>query len=147
MKTYDAQIFNEELRSQNWNCVYEAETVDEAWNNFKNIFIKVIDKVAPVKEMRIKQRTEPWITTQVLDMIKEKDGLISEYKKDKNNKDKYDKFCKSRNKLQQNRRKIKSEYISDKIQENYNNSKKLWKQLKNLGYSGKLIKRKFKNSA
>ncbi len=33
--------------------------------------------------------------------------------------------------------KIKSEYISDKIQENYNNSKKLWKQLKNLGYSGK----------
>ena len=59
------------------------------------------------------------------------------FKKDKNNKDKYDKFCKSRNKLQQNIRKIKSNYISDKIQENYNNSKKLWKQLKNLGYSGK----------
>ncbi len=66
-----------------------------------------------------------------------RDRLLSEYKKDKNSKDKCDKFCKSRNKLQQNIRKIKSEYISDKIQENYNNSKKLWKQLKNLGYSGK----------
>ncbi len=65
-----------------------------------------------------------------------RDRLLSEYKKDKN-KDKYGKFCKSRNKLQQNIRKIKSTYISDKIQENYNNSKNLWKQLKKLGYSGK----------
>ncbi len=46
------------------------QKVDEACNNFKNILIKVIDKVAPVKEIRIKQRTEPWIIAQVLDMIK-----------------------------------------------------------------------------
>lgn len=62
---------------------------------------------------------------------------MAEYKKDKRNKEKYDKFCKVRNKIQQDIKKIKSDYISDKIQESGNDSKKLWQQLKNLGYSGK----------
>ena len=106
MKTYDAQVFNEEPANENWSCVYEAETVDEVWKKLKNILIKIIDKVALLKKIKIKQRTEPWITTQVFDMIKERDRHLAEYKRDKNNKEKYDHFYKSRNKLQQNIRKI-----------------------------------------
>lgn len=137
MKKYTAQAFNEKLESENWSYVYEAKTIDEAWNKFRDILIKVIDKVAPLKEIRIKQRTEPWITAEILDKIRERDRLLVEYKRDKNNKEKYDQFCKLRNKIQQGINKIKSDYISDKIQESGNNSKKLWQQLKNLGYSGK----------
>lgn len=80
--------------------VYESQTVDEAWNNFRDILIEILDKVAPVKEVRIKQRTKPWITPEILEKIKEKDRYLCEYKRDKNNKVKYSLFCRSRNKLQ-----------------------------------------------
>lgn len=135
MKTYNVQIFNENLASEEWDNVYNSETVDEAWNNFKEILVKVLDLVAPIKEIRIKQRTEAWINSDILEGLKERDELLAEYKKDKDNDEKYKKFCKARNKIQQEIKKTKSEYISNKIQENKGNSKKLWQQLKNLGYS------------
>lgn len=45
MKTYNVQVFNEKLSGENWNNVYNAETVDQAWNNFKDIVVKVLDEV------------------------------------------------------------------------------------------------------
>jgi hypothetical protein len=39
--------------------------------------------------------------------------------------------------LQRDIKKVKSEYFSCKIEENKNNPKKLWEQLKSLGYNTK----------
>lgn len=50
----------------------------------------------------------------------------------------YTKFCKLRNSVQQQVKKAKSEYIESEIEENKNDSKKLWKTLKSLGYNSKV---------
>ena len=42
-----------------------------------------------------------------------------------------------RNQVQRYTKKIKSEYFNNKIEENRNNSRKLWQQLKGLGYKNK----------
>ena len=47
-----------------------------AWDNFKCLFLSVLDNIAPVKEVRIKQRTEPWITSDILNSINERDKLF-----------------------------------------------------------------------
>ena len=44
-------------------------------------------------------------------------------------------YCQARNKMQKIIRKGKSEFIANKIEEHKGDSKKLWQQLKNLGYS------------
>ena len=49
----------------------------------------------------------------------------------------YKEFCKLRNKVQRDVRMTKAEYFSSKIEEHKNDSKKLWQQLKTLGYSNK----------
>ena len=36
---------------------------------FKGYFLDVVDELAPVKEIRIKQRTEPWMNADILEMI------------------------------------------------------------------------------
>ena len=43
-------------------------------------------------------------------------------------------FSKVRNLVQRKIKKAKAEHISDKIEENKDDPKKLWSQLKNLGY-------------
>lgn len=44
-KTYNVQIFNEKLASEALVNAYNWETVDEAWNNFKEILNKELDIV------------------------------------------------------------------------------------------------------
>ena len=36
-----------------------SDNVTEAWENFKEIFLSIINNMAPIKELRIKQKTEP----------------------------------------------------------------------------------------
>lgn len=47
----------------------------------------------------------------------------------------YKSFCQYRNKVQREIKIAKSEYLSNKMEENKNNSRKLWQQVKTLGYS------------
>ncbi len=39
----------------------ESCDVDIAWNHFQSSFLLVLDKIAPLKEVKIKQRTQPWV--------------------------------------------------------------------------------------
>jgi hypothetical protein len=39
-------------------------------------FTGVLDIVTPLKEIRIKQNTEPWMSTEILNLIKERDELL-----------------------------------------------------------------------
>ena len=43
----------------------------------------VIDNIAPIKQLRIKQRTEPWIDADILNAIKQRDSAFRQYRKDK----------------------------------------------------------------
>lgn len=107
MKNYSAQILIEKLGSVNWNIVYNSETVDEAWNKFEDLVVNVIELVAPIKEIGVKQRTEPWIDSEKLEGLKERDQLLSEYRKDKDNYEKYSNFCKQEIKYNRKLEKLK----------------------------------------
>ena len=47
----------------------------------ENIFIKVLNRVAPIKQVRLKQRSEPWMDGHILDLINQRHqalGIIFE---------------------------------------------------------------------
>ena len=50
------------LSSMSWEGVLMCFDVEMAWDIFKTISNSVLDIVAPVKEERLKQRTEPWMS-------------------------------------------------------------------------------------
>ena len=54
MKNYSTETFNEELSEINWFKVINCDDVDVAWSNFKDLFMSVVDKIAPLKEKRLK---------------------------------------------------------------------------------------------
>ena len=110
--------------------------VNENWNCFRKLFTCVLDIVTPLKEIRVKQNTEPWMSTEILNLIKERDELLLKYRKSNNSED-HKKFCMIRNKVQREVKSARSNYFSDKIEENKNDPTRLWKQLKDLGYKSK----------
>ena len=133
MKHYNKDDFVTRLLNAKWDDCFKAENVTVAWQSFRDIFMSVLDSIAPIKEIRLKNRTEPWMTSDILEDIKQRDFYLYRFKKNRAQED-YKLFCKLRNKVQRNIRTAKSEYLSNKIEENKNEPKNLWQQLKNLGY-------------
>ena len=98
--------------------------------------MSILNSIAPVKEVRLKQRTEPWVGSELLDLMRSRDRFLYQFKKHGNSED-YRLFCCYRNQVQRYIRKAIADYFSNKIEENKNNSKNLWQQLKSLGYKNK----------
>ena len=136
MKHYSKDDFNSKLSNKNWESVLSCLDVEMAWDSFKDIFHSVLDIVAPLKEVRLKQRTEPWMNSDILQNIRHRDETLNKFRKSKD-PDLYKEYCKLRNMVQRETRISKRDYLANKIEENVGNSKKLWNQLKKLGYSSK----------
>jgi hypothetical protein len=125
------------LSEVDWSEVMSSLCADDAWAHFTRLFTSILDIVAPSKEIRIKHSTDQWMTSEILDNIRSRDILFRKFQKNPVKHDLYDQFCKLRNKIQRDIKKAKSLYFQKQIEENRNNSKKLWQNLKNLGYSSK----------
>ena len=110
--------------------------VNTAWKSFQTIFLNVLDDIAPIKEIRLKQQTEQWMSSEILQMIKERDKHLQHFRKFGKSYD-FKAFSCLRNKIQREIRKAKLEYFSSKVDEDKDDPKKLWQHLKNLGLKGK----------
>lgn len=91
-------IISESLNVDWTNCFCNND-VNACWSSFKSNFLEVLDKVAPFKEIRLKIKSQPWITSDILDNIQQRDKLLQKFKKSKD-KDHYKQYCQMRNKVQ-----------------------------------------------
>ena len=89
----------------------------------------IIDEIAPVKEMCIKNNTEEWVDEETFEAIRARDKKYKRFKRIN--------YRKSRNKVQNLIKRKKRNYIKEKLTENIGNSKELWKTLKKLGLPSK----------
>ena len=136
MKDFDQDVFVDKLRNVNWFDVLNCENVDMAWSKFKKLFIDVIDTVAPVKEVRLKYKSEDWFTGELVELIHERDKALMKFRKCKDN-EMYNIYKNLRNKVQYEIRKAKKNYVKNVVKENQSCAKKLWKTIKNLGVPSK----------
>ncbi len=125
-----------EFRFTKMVTVTNCTNVNDAWLNFKEKITVIIDSIAPVKEIRVKVRSEPWMTAEILELIGQRDNLLYKSKK-RSNSETYREYCKLRNLVQRKVKTAKADYFTTRIEENRNNPKKLWSCLKELGYSNK----------
>lgn len=101
-----------------------------------SLVLMVIDEVSPIKQVRLKQRTEPWFNSEIFDKIHRRDKALYQYKRDKTNELKtiYNKF---RNETQKCIHNAKRDYIKGQLEENKGCIKKVWKTLKSIGIPSK----------
>ena len=104
---------------------------------YHQLFLKLIDDIAPVKEVRIKVRTEEWMTSDILELIYERDKILTLANKNKSIKELRKQYNELRNKVNDKVKEAKANYFSNKVEEHKKNPKSLWKQFKSLGYSNK----------
>ena len=137
LKNYCSNTFTEKLKNLDWSIVLQCTDVNDVWNRFKIMFTQIIDEVAPQKETRIKGRTEKWITSEIIDLMHERDKLLALSNKNKDDSELRNKYRTLRNEINQITKNAKDKFLADKIEEHKDDSTLLWKQFKTLGYSHK----------
>ena len=114
------------------------ENVDEAWAFFKWHFLSVLDLLAPLEEVRFKQRTKPWINSDILCLIRNRDNALTMYRRSKIEHD-YNQYLFFRNQVNYKKAEAKADYFVNVVNDNKNQLKKLWQALKGLVISSKCV--------
>ena len=80
---YTVDLFEQELSKLNFPNYRNLNDINEAYNDFIQKIINVIDKFAPLKERRVKQNSQEWFDGEIADEIKNRDKLFKKFKKSK----------------------------------------------------------------
>ena len=127
-RNYDTDIFAESLSRQNWN-LFDSETDPNAlWSIYKNNVLNVLSIMCPIKQFSIKKYKEPWITNELLELIKDKDSALRKAKKSKTKRD-WNHAKRLRNECLSKVRKAKCDFVKNELNNNMNDSRKFWRNL------------------
>ena len=134
-KSYTADKLRAELMKIDWSGILSSDNVDFCLDEFNRLFKGVIDTVAPMREIRVKQKPNPWMNSHILAGIRRRDGLLSRFKRNRNDLVLYKEYSMVRNQVQRDIKLAKANFFMGKIRQSGGNSNKLWGLLKSLGYS------------
>ena len=124
----------EKLNEINFPDYSKFETVNDAYSDFVGKVTSVIDQIAPMKEIRVKNNSPDWFDAEIHEETRDK--LFAKFKKSKKSND-HKNYKKARNKVQHLINKKKKTFVVGKLNENIGKPKELWKSLKSLGLPSK----------
>ena len=132
-KHFSDRDFYNDLSQVSWEIITTFSDPNECWCVWKSFFTEILDAHAPLRYKRTKANAVPWMTTIIKNEIRNRD-----YHKKKaikhNSKYLWQMYKKSRNKVNINIRKTKSEYFVNKIRDcaNVKDPKKSWSLINSL---------------
>ena len=80
LKNYSADIYEEAPSSEAFSNYHNFENINDAYSNFIQKAMGVIDLVAPIKSRRIKQNSQEWFDGEVGEKISVRDQLFKKFK-------------------------------------------------------------------
>ena len=132
MKNFDEIRFLNDLLSQHWEYVYFfGNDPNNMWEIWKELFLEVVDKHAPLQQKKIRSSKIPWITSKIKTLINTRDKLKRNAIISKSEID-WINYRTSRNQVNIGLRNAKQNYYSTKIAGQKGDPKKAWKSINNL---------------
>ena len=134
-KNFDASQFVDEIRNSSIiQSVLSCQNTEEAWDIFKKEFLRISDKHAPIRVSRMKDRYNPWIDNDIVNVMYKRDYLHKVATRT-GDTDTFNEYKSLRNEVNVLIRNSKMKYYNDLYNDGKSNSRKLWSELSRL--SGK----------
>ena len=139
LKHYSKDLFLESLQNVNFPNYQNYENVNEAYADLVNKITTELDKIAPLKEIRIKNSSQEWFDAEIIEQINKRDKLFQNFKKSKSALDELS-YKRAKNHLKNMIKTKKKNYMRTKLSENIGKPNELSKALKSLGLPSKVNK-------
>ena len=135
LKYYSEDLFVKKLKEIDFPDYSNFKDINEAYSDFTGKVTSGIDKIAPIKEVRVKSNSQDWFDAEINEEIERQEKLLAKFKKSRSHSDN-ENYKKSRNKVQR-LIKVKKNFLIEKLNDNIGKPKELWKSLKSLGLPSK----------
>ena len=132
-KHFSRTCFEKDLANVPWSVIDIFDSPDDKVDVFNSLFLDVLDLHAPLKTIRIKKKTAPWITKHIRNEMDHRNKLYKLFKKNPLTVT-WDAFKTQRNRVTALQRKAKKEYFHRLIW-NKADPSTLWNTLKAAGVS------------
>ena len=131
LKNFNEAAFLRDLRMIDWNRVATHNNPDEMWDLWKHLLVSVIDKHAPLRTKRVKNKRSPWITNELLREIHKRD-FLKKKAVSTNDPSIWKRFKDARNKVNNAVKNAKRKYFSDHFDANKSDPRKTWRLINEL---------------
>ena len=74
-KHLDEQKFKDYLGNVSWAAINDIDDVDVALDTWISLFMAVVDDHVPLRKKRLRKKTCPWITDEIVDVMKQRDRI------------------------------------------------------------------------
>ena len=127
-KNFDEKQFTSSLKSTKWPLINEFDDINKACDAWKSMFLEVIDKHAPCRSFRVRNKPCPWINAEIKQKMFNRDSLKKKAMLT-NNPETWLAYRRQRNIVSSEIKKVKKQYFQSEINTNRGNSKETWKIL------------------
>ncbi len=136
---FDQDSFSRDINQTDWSVVTTATDLDTAASCFNIIFGALVDKHMPWKKIRVRANNAPWISNEYLSLVDAHEYHAREYRKcpcEFHLNRKLD----SKTTAHRVKNRLKREYVKTSLNRYKNDSKKLWKEIRQFWPSNKNTK-------
>ena len=130
-KKFNENHFKCDLSSIDWNFLYESDDINVLWVQWKHTLLKIIDDHLPSKSRRIKEKHTPWITSDIRDLMIQRDKKLKQFLKSSSEID-WNNYKHLRNKVNCIVKSSKKKYFHKRIFDCKNNVSETWKCIKEI---------------
>lgn len=127
-KNYTLEKARSYYNSIDRSVIYEFNDVDLIWAKLKAYIVRCADKYCPLRRMTIKQNQPKWFTTEMVELIHNRDQAFLEASQSADPQ-LLIKAKDLRTKAKQAVRNARRDYIKSRLHQNINNPQKFWREL------------------
>ena len=131
-KNFNQEAFLDDLGKLDWSPMLKSTVVDEAAEIFNSNVLGVLDRHAPLVQIRIRLDSPPWFNEELYHAIQERDYLLKVASRQEKGSPEWARYKKKKNSVIKLKDRLKREYYQKSINDNRSESRKLWKTLQNL---------------
>lgn len=128
MKNYDRNVLFELINTQDYSLFYESRDPAASWEILYQIYLNCLNSVAPLITVYNIKEIDPWVSQELIDLVRERDSEKMKCDKLFNNNACIE-FRKLRNKVKRTVIKAKHNYIRGCMKELNPSSKKFWSEV------------------
>jgi hypothetical protein len=74
-KHYDRNMFLQDIAQEQWENISLADDADGQLNLFNHNFLRILDRHAPVKTIKVRYRHSPFVNNEIKELMKKRDRL------------------------------------------------------------------------
>ena len=125
---YSCQAFQRMLVNTNWTELEGVTDVNIYWEIIELKILKAIDSICPIKKIKVKDKGDPWMSQELIELIHDKDRMHQKATRTDNPDDWKNAYL-LRNITKNRIKEVKADYIKDSLNRHKSDPSKFWKQM------------------